>query len=544
MKCIKDSVHGNILIRDELVNTILDTPAFQRLRRIEQTAIRSIYPSARHDRFIHSLGVYYIGHMILKHLFRDFFGLKDKEKDTFEGFSKIQVDTIFKSYLVACLLHDIAHAPFSHTFEEYYGAKKNLFNQLNRELEGHLDNELNIENPNYHEYASAILVCKEYKTVIREEIKADLELVCRMIIGGYYNREKKEHELHNCFISLLHGDVVDADRIDYACRDVWASGYSTSSIDVERIVAAIHIRREPHSSELCVWFDCNALTEISNMLDVRQFQNRYVNNIHSVIYKQALMVKAAEKAAFNNYPETKNETLALQKIINIDECQRNRIADDDLLKLMKDDVGNTFYQEYSSRQYSRYALWKTPDEFFHYFPDVPRGKDLFHEDFMTSVKKCLTGILNTDDIIVCKARYKPAIKLKSLYIVVNDEMVRYTDIHPELQLDLGDCEEEIVFYYLYLPKPNGDNVNLDNERRKIVNILKPVFGKLYPQSNVEYSIYDFIQNAMIKAFEFLNKGDKAAGDKKREQVRNMSKDNPRLEEFIKASGLLDFVEKY
>ena len=49
---------------------------------------------------------------------------------------------------------------------------------------------------------------------------------------------------------------------------------------------------------------------------------------------------------------------------------------------------------------------------------------------------------------------------------------------------------------------------------------------------------------MIKAFEFLNKGDKAAGDKKREQVRNMSKDNPRLEEFIKASGLLDFVEKY
>ena len=94
MKCIKDSVHGNILIRDELVNTILDTPAFQRLRRIEQTAIRSIYPSARHDRFIHSLGVYYIGHMILKHLFRDFFGLKDKEKDTFEGFSKIQVDTI------------------------------------------------------------------------------------------------------------------------------------------------------------------------------------------------------------------------------------------------------------------------------------------------------------------------------------------------------------------------------------------------------------------------------------------------------------------
>ena len=258
-----------------------------------------------------------------------------------------QIDTIFKSYLVACLLHDIAHAPFSHTFERYYGAKGDLFNQLNSELERSLDNELdNNENPNYHEYASAILVCKEYKKVIREVIGADLELVCRMIIGGYYNREKKEHELHNCFISLLHGDVVDADRIDYACRDVWASGYSTSSIDVERIVAAIHIKREPHSSELCVCFDCNALTEICNMLDVRQFQNRYVINHHSVQYEQALMVRAAERAAFNRYPEADNETLALQKIINIDECQRSRIADEDLLKLMKDDVGNTFYQEY------------------------------------------------------------------------------------------------------------------------------------------------------------------------------------------------------
>lgn len=544
MKCIKDSVHGNILIRDELVNTILDTPAFQRLRRIEQTAIRSIYPSARHDRFIHSLGVYYIGHMILKHLYRDFFGLKDNEESDFEGFPKSQVDTIFKSYLLACLLHDIAHAPFSHTFEEYYGTKTSLFDQLNKELEGHLDDELDINNPNYHEYASAILVCKEYRKVIQEKLNADLELVCRMIIGGYYNREKKEHELHNCFISLLHGDVVDADRIDYACRDVWASGYSTSSIDVERIVAAIHIKREPHSSELCVCFDCNALTEISNMLDVRQFQNRYVINHHSVQYEQALMVRAAERAAFNKYPKADNQTQALQMIINVDACQRDRIADDDLLNLMKMDTGNPFYQEYSSRQYSRYALWKTPDEFFHYFPDVPRGKDLFHEDFEVSVKKSLSGIVDTDDIIVCKVEYKPAVKLKSLYIVVNDEMVRYTDIHPELQVDLGDCEEKVRFYYIYLPKPNDTNVNLDVERRKIVDILKPVFQKLYPQSNVEYCIYDFIQNAMIKAFEFLNKDDKDAVDRKREQVRKMSKNVPRLDEFLKASGLLDFVEKY
>ena len=61
MKNIRDSVHGNIIVDTKFIKTILDTPAFQRLRRVEQTAIRSIYPSARHDRFIHSLGVYHIG---------------------------------------------------------------------------------------------------------------------------------------------------------------------------------------------------------------------------------------------------------------------------------------------------------------------------------------------------------------------------------------------------------------------------------------------------------------------------------------------------
>lgn len=68
MKNIRDSVHGNIIVDTKFIKTILDTPAFQRLRRVEQTAIRSIYPSARHDRFIHSLGVYHIGSLIVNHL--------------------------------------------------------------------------------------------------------------------------------------------------------------------------------------------------------------------------------------------------------------------------------------------------------------------------------------------------------------------------------------------------------------------------------------------------------------------------------------------
>lgn len=88
MKNVRDSVHGNNIVEDRFVKTILDTPTFQRLRRVEQTAIRSIFPSACHDRFIHSLGVYYIGNQFMKHLWKEFdmeFSRKDGN-GTFLGF--------------------------------------------------------------------------------------------------------------------------------------------------------------------------------------------------------------------------------------------------------------------------------------------------------------------------------------------------------------------------------------------------------------------------------------------------------------------------
>ena len=544
MKRIKDSVHGNILVRDEFVKTIIDTPSFQRLRRVEQTAIRSIFPSARHDRFIHSLGVYFIGQLIAEHLMGEFF--KDGA-DNYEGYSKEAAKCVVNSYLVACLLHDIAHAPFSHTFEKYYGQKQTLFDLLNCELGNRLNDELNnVKSPNYHEYASAIVVCKEFKPeVIEGALKADMELVCRMIIGAYYKREKKEHELHNCFISLLHGDVVDADRIDYACRDVWASGYSTSSIDVDRVVSSIHVKREPKTQELCVCFDCNGLTEIRNMLDVRQFQNRYVINHHSVQYEQKLMVMAAEQAALKKFPAAKNGAEALQRIVHIDACHSEHyLSDEDLLQLMKKDSDNKYYREYSSRQYKRFAVWKTPDEFFHFFPDVPRKMDLTHAEFEDKVRKALAPITNPNDIIILDVTYKPAINLKSLYLVVNEDMVRYTDIHPELQVDLGDCEVDLVFYYIYVPKPEDPTVNLDEERKKIAKLLKPVFDDLYPASNAEYRIYDFMQTAMIKGFELLYKDNPAEAEKKKKQVRELSKNITRLEDFFNASGLKGLVEKF
>ena len=75
-------------------------------------------------------------------------------------------------------------------------------------------------------------------------------------------------------------------------------------------------------------------------------------------------------------------------------------------------------------------------------------------------------------------------------------------------------------------------------------LLKPVFDDLYPASNAEYRIYDFMQTAMIKGFELLYKDNPAESEKKKEQVRELSKDITRLEEFFNASGLKGLAEKF
>lgn len=106
-KVFRDSVHGYISIPEEWCRRLVDTPIFQRLRHIEQTSMRCLYPSARHDRFVHSLGVYHLGQKDFEHLCRNARDLI-KELELSPG----ELDRLRASFLAACLLHDCAHAPF------------------------------------------------------------------------------------------------------------------------------------------------------------------------------------------------------------------------------------------------------------------------------------------------------------------------------------------------------------------------------------------------------------------------------------------------
>src|SRR5207245_8764697 len=107
---IVDPIHDFITIYKHELD-IIDTPIFQRLRRIRQLAgAHLVYPGAQHSRFEHSLGTMHIASQAATML---------KEKKYLDS------DDVANLRLAA-LLHDIGHGPFSHLFEEAIQQKKRI----------------------------------------------------------------------------------------------------------------------------------------------------------------------------------------------------------------------------------------------------------------------------------------------------------------------------------------------------------------------------------------------------------------------------------
>ena len=115
-KTFMDSVHGYIEIPKCFVENLIDTEYFQRLRNVDQTGMRILYPDGKHDRFGHSLGVFHLGDKAINSLLENF--LNNKFWNVRSNCSNIVFWAKSKVlFLIACLLHDIGHAPFSHSLE-------------------------------------------------------------------------------------------------------------------------------------------------------------------------------------------------------------------------------------------------------------------------------------------------------------------------------------------------------------------------------------------------------------------------------------------
>ena len=492
IKRILDSVHGYIEIEDCYFKNIIDTDYFQRLRRIEQTSTRALFPSARHDRFIHSLGVFHIGCKIVERL-SQFYNSENV------GFP---LNPIFESYKIACLLHDICHSPFSHTFEKYFDNKKSDLKTLLKEsvasknFSEDWDNALDPSAP--HERMSAIVAVIRFGYFIKDIAHADCELVARMIIGLHYSESSDRASFCNAMIELIHGEVIDADGLDYVCRDAWASGYSTNKIDIARLVSSICIKKND-KGKYVLCFTTKSLNEIESVLKVKTFQQFYVINHHTVTYEQKLLVEAVKSSALQFIgcdEELNNKDILLRKEnairnlcsiyafvqpktdVPIGVKTKNEIVislpmDDDFIFLMKMNKEDKYVKQWLSRDFYLRPLWKSKAEFYAIFPNLVDVKLtsnswIFHDDCKKYIAEKFD--ISLEDIWIERAtpKYKGNFA-KKVSLFVDDKVIPYEQLFPK---DIQSYEPpENEFFYIFVPKMC--------KRNEIINCIKEKVSKMF-----------------------------------------------------------------
>lgn len=188
LKILNDPIYGFITIPNPLIFDLIQHPYFQRLRRISQMGMSYlVYPGAHHTRFHHALGSMHIMQKAIEVLrFKEISISKEEEN----------------ALLVAILLHDIGHGPFSHAMEHSIVEDVNheaisllFMNQLNKEFDGKLD------------------------------------LAIQIFTGKY----------HRKFMLQLISSQLDMDRMDYLKRDSFYTGVAEGNINSDRLIQMLNV---------------------------------------------------------------------------------------------------------------------------------------------------------------------------------------------------------------------------------------------------------------------------------------------------------------
>jgi len=191
-----DPIHKEIVFdsgkpEELMIMELIDTVAFQRLRRIKQLGQASLlFHGAESSRFTHSIGVFCIARKIYLRLI--------ESKSTF-------CENKFVLY-GAALLHDLGHGPLSHTSEAIFDHN--------------------------HEQWSQKLV-KNYSPIHSILKKYDSELPRQ--IGELF----ESNQLFSKPLKTLISSEIDCDRLDYLLRDSYNTGTKYGLVDLERIISAL-----------------------------------------------------------------------------------------------------------------------------------------------------------------------------------------------------------------------------------------------------------------------------------------------------------------
>lgn len=236
-KIINDPIYGFVTLPDDLVYDLINHPYFQRLRRIKQLGLTNlVYPGALHTRFHHAIGAMYLMTEALQVLKSKNVSITDNE---------------CRAAIIAILLHDIGHGPFSHALEH------------------------TIVKGIHHEDISTMLM-DELNVIF----KGKLELAIKIF--------KDEHPKK--FLHQLVSSQLDMDRLDYLKRDSFFTGVSEGVISSDRIIKMLNV----HNGELVV--EAKGIYSVEKFLIARRLMYWQVYLHKTVLSAEKLLVNILKRA--------------------------------------------------------------------------------------------------------------------------------------------------------------------------------------------------------------------------------------------------------
>lgn len=236
-KIINDPIYGFVTIPSDLIYDLINHPYFQRLRRIKQLGLTNlVYPGALHTRFHHAIGAMHLMQEAVLTLKQKDINITDEEE---------------QAVLIAILLHDIGHGPFSHALEH------SIVKGIN------------------HETISSLIMDK-----LNKEFKGKLSLAIKIFNGNY----KKQ------FLHQLVSSQLDMDRLDYLKRDSFFTGVSEGVISSDRIIKMLNVSND----ELVV--EQKAIYSVEKFLIARRLMYWQVYLHKTVLSAETLLVNILKRA--------------------------------------------------------------------------------------------------------------------------------------------------------------------------------------------------------------------------------------------------------
>jgi uncharacterized protein len=236
-KIINDPVHGFVNIPSDFIYDIIEHPYIQRLRRIKQLGLTHyVYPGATHSRFQHTIGAMHLMMLAIESLRnKDIVITQDEEE----------------AVLIAIVLHDIGHGPFSHALEE------------------------SIISGIHHEFLSQLMM-KELNTIFNNRLQLAIEI--------FNNRYSKK------FLHQLVSSQLDMDRLDYIMRDSFFTGVTEGTIGTDRIIKMLNVINDT------LVIERKGLYSAEKFLIARRLMYWQVYFHKTVIASESLMVKMLQRA--------------------------------------------------------------------------------------------------------------------------------------------------------------------------------------------------------------------------------------------------------